>query len=387
MKRTMKKPPARHNGHVGHNGQSWSAKFGGDGQRVKTEVGLVLQGGGALGAYELGVLERLYEEEGFEPAIVSGVSIGAINAAALVGGRGKPLEALKALWEEFTIPHLPLLPDQAEQMMALFGNMHFYKMRHDFFQMQSWTHYYDTTPLREALLRHVDFEKLQKAKTKLVITAVDVQTGEIIEFDNDEITVDHVIASGSLPPGFPMTKIHNRYYWDGGLFSNTPLSPVLKRFSRSEHTRKQLIVVNLFPKKGNVPTTMAEVEDRRIELNFCNKMMDDIQRMREVNKYLEVIKGLPKRIRDEIVEHDPSLDITKRQAIDDIIVIQNDDAESSTGHFDFSEKTLQRRYDSGYRDADIALKDLESKREAVQYVFSNSQFRPGSRNKPVGAHH
>ena len=194
-----------------------------------TKTAIAFQGGGALGAYSLGVLRYLYESEpGFRPSYVSGVSIGAFTAAILASAPEQPLHRLEQFWAELSIADLPFVPRWLEGNLSAFGNPAFYRPRMDYFDFANWTSYYDLSPIRATLERYVDLGRIARGEVKLAVTATDIASGEVVSFSNTDaskpLTLEHVIASGSLPPGFPPTVIENRAYWDGGLFSNTPLS-------------------------------------------------------------------------------------------------------------------------------------------------------------------
>jgi len=330
-------------------------------KRSKTQTAVVLQGGGALGAYELGALKRLYEEPDFQPDIVSGVSIGAVNAAVLVGARGDPIETLGELWERFAVRSSPLMPDCAERFLSLFGNLSFFTMRLDVYNALRWTSFYSTEPLRRELARHVDFAKLNASDTELIVTATDIADGSLSEFDNRRngsgsgITVDHILASASLPPSFPMTAIDGRYLWDGGLFHNTPLSPVIKRLQPDRETR--LIVINVFPTKGQVPDDMLGVLDRTFELLFANHMEHDIANLRRINRFVramdEIDAALPKG--SAVRRHDEYRELRKYRTIQEV-VIENREPEIVFAPFDFSRASIERRISAGYEDAKQALK-------------------------------
>ncbi len=211
---------------------------------MKRETVLVLQGGGALGAYECGVYKAL-EERGIIPDLVAGVSIGAVNAAIIAGSpRGRAASVLEAFWNEIAvadplIPHDELRRFVAAWQIALFGVPKLFSPR---WLTPSWpallpvtwwtgTSLYDPAPLKKTLEAYVDFDRLAVRETRLILTAVNVETGELKVFDSAErrITVDHILASGSFPPGLPWTVIDGKPYWDGGLVSNTPLGPVMER--------------------------------------------------------------------------------------------------------------------------------------------------------------
>jgi NTE family protein len=325
------------------------------------KLGIVLQGGGALGAYELGVLERLYAEPGFALSYVSGVSIGAITAAVLVGARsGDPIATLKSLWEDFAVSPPPYLHSLGPALSA-FGNAAFYRMRTDFLSLPFWTSFYDVGPIRAKLAELVDFERLMASPVKLVVTATNVRTGAIDKFTNERgaapLTVDHILASGSLPPGFPMTTIGDDRYWDGGLFDNTPLSALLKLIDPPDAPRTRLFVVNLFPKAGRIPHDMLAVADRIVEIIFANKMSKDVDIARTVNRFVALIDEAGKRHPDikSLLDRPEYNDLRRYKALDDIVEITNTREEPVNAASDFSADTIAARIAAGFADADRAL--------------------------------
>lgn len=323
------------------------------------QVAIVLQGGGALGAYELGVLKRLYEQNDFRPAIVSGVSIGAITAAVLVGAKQRdPIASLAALWEEFEIFSSPFLPDQAEGLFSMLGNPPFYRPRIDYFRMSKWTSFYDTSPLQRTVQKYVDFGRIAASDIQLILTATDVKTGQRKVFDNraaGPLGVEHVLASASLPPGFPPTPIHGEMFWDGGLFDNTPLSPVIKALDPAREA--QLIVVNLFPARADPPKSLMQVFSRTVEIIFSNKMQDDVELALEVSDYVALVEAIKKvpELAALVSELDGFKRLNRYKLLRNVVYITNKDKESPTAFFDFSRAAIERRIESGYRDADKAL--------------------------------
>jgi len=213
-------------------------------------IALVLQGGGALGSYQAGVYQALFEAD-LHPDWVAGISIGAINAAIIAGNApGKGVEMLRGFWESITAP-LPghhrwdaWLPDLARGEMArsLLNQIHASSAviggAAGFFEPRvppPWlqpagclevTSFYETKRLRATLERFVDFDRINAAgATRLSLGAVNVRSGNLVYFENTTHAIgpEHVMASGALPPGFPAVEIEGEHYWDGGLVSNTPL--------------------------------------------------------------------------------------------------------------------------------------------------------------------
>ena len=183
-----------------------------------TEIGLVLQGGGALGAYEYGAITALLElidgvvatGRAVTLKAIAGVSIGAINAACVVGAanRADARRRLAALWNDLVLEPPLFWPPQAARELSVYGVPHFYAMRPDLVTLPSWTYIYDTHPLLQTLVDHIDFAELNASQIAFVITAVDVERGVLKRFANQKVgktertTIEprHVLASGSLAP-------------------------------------------------------------------------------------------------------------------------------------------------------------------------------------------
>src|SRR5262245_4925231 len=208
-------------------------------------IALVLQGGGALGAYQAGVYQAMHEA-GVEPDWVSGVSIGAINAAIIAGNPPhRRLRQLRSFWEQITERKIwPFTPDgdvfrkarnmTSSWMTMMHGQPGFFAPRFpspwlSLAGAQSATSYYDNTPLKDTLHDLVDFSMINDRSIRLAVGAVNVLSGNFIYFDNhhEEIEPEHIMASGALPPALPMVKIGTDHFWDGGIVSNTPLQHLL----------------------------------------------------------------------------------------------------------------------------------------------------------------
>jgi NTE family protein len=324
---------------------------------------LVLQGGGALGAYELGAARRLYKDRDFAPDLIAGVSIGAITAVLLARpAKGlKPLEALEAFWQKVTVSGLFLPPPLRPYASAL-GNPNFFLPRFDYYALPGWTNIYDTTPLRETLSQLIDLKALAdpEAMPGLLVSATDVEAGEIEYFfsRDDGPSLDHIMASSSFPPSFPMTLIGEKYYWDGGLFDNTPLGAVLDRLDTAKDADQTIFVINLFPNKAPVPTNLHEVRVRTHNLHFVNRSRADVRMLGRINEVADLMEAL-----ENLPEGNPLKDSPAYQAVAKhnyvrhprIVVITRPDQVLGFGGSDFSPGTIEQRADEGFKQTDKAL--------------------------------
>ncbi len=346
------------------------------------KIGLVLQGGGALGAYQVGVIRRLMEKK-LKPHIVSGVSIGGVNAATLCAPRnGNPVTSLEAVWREFTLIDFPVPVPFASEGAALFGNPGMYQPRMDYYDMWRWTGFYDNAPLARTLEKHVDFDRLRPGTDapRLVLTATNIRTGNLDVFDSHEMPIraEHVLASGSLPPGLKAAHAHNaqgeeQLYWDGGLCDNTPLEHVINRLETRRDRVDSLVVVNLVPKHGDVPGDMLQVFDRMVEIIFAGKLFRDTRVAERIKTLVEfrehVEKALPliseslprtavdaKRSLNELLTHEGFKLLTQWFSVfDKIIEIENSEHEPINALSDFSGGAIRRRQEAGYRDACVMI--------------------------------
>src|SRR6266436_8366108 len=255
-------------------------------------VALVLQGGGALGAYQAGVYEAL-AEAGIHPDWIASISIGAINAAIIAGNPpNSRVDRLREFWMQVTADrpwsvgnaYIGLARGDASRqllnhMSAGFamasGVGGFFAAR----PMLPWlqpagtieaTSFYDTRGLKRTLERLVDFDRLNAGAIRFSAGAVNVRTGNFAYFDTTTHTIrpEHVMTSGALPPGFPAIEIDGEHYWDGGLVSNTPLQWVLESEPRQDTLAFQ---VDLWSAHGDVPRTMAEVMTRQKEIQYSSR--------------------------------------------------------------------------------------------------------------------
>ncbi|WP_047396870.1 patatin-like phospholipase family protein [Chitinibacter sp. ZOR0017] len=318
-------------------------------------IALLLQGGGALGAYELGVLRRMHEQGLLPVKMVAGVSIGAVNTAVLVGSKhANPLTALETLWQKLTVPNIPFAPQIVEQNLSLLGNPHMSRLRTDVWNMPRWTSVYSADPLRELLTELVDFDKLNASETIVQLSAVQIESGEIATFSNRDgqrLEMEHVIASLSIPPMFPPVVIEGKHYWDGGLFDNAPLGAMINALP--PQSEAHFVIVNLFPLKGQVPGNLVETQDRMLEIIFSNKVLGDMGRMADYNGLAELYQALNQSLPADspIRQLEGFKDIARLRMLLSPTVITNQMPEAESTTLDFSPRSIAARIAAGYRDA------------------------------------
>ncbi len=273
------------------------------------QVVLVLQGGGALGAYQLGVYEALHEA-GIEPDWVIGTSIGAINAA-LIAGNAPPqrLQRLRAFWQHVEQQRSLAGPFDWLGMGNLMANMTTV-MRGipAFFEPNpaalrgsnanvgvESASYYRTDPLRRTLSELVDFDHIREGGTRLTVGAVNACSGAMRYFDSrDEVVgVDHIMASGALPPAFPAVRIDGQPYWDGGIYSNTPIEAVLDDKPRRDAL---IFAVNVWHQEGPEPESIWQVMGRQKDIQFASRADSHIARQKQIHRLRHVIRELHRQL-------------------------------------------------------------------------------------------
>lgn len=281
------------------------------------QVALVLQGGGALGSYQAGVIEAL-SAAGVEPDWVAGISIGAVNAAIVAGNPPeRRIERLRAFWDLLGswLPSFPILPNDyvrefvhewSAGFVALAGVPGFFGPR---FMPPTFAapgtcdalSYYDSTPLIATLNSLIDWDLLNDGPMRLSVGAVDIESGNFRYFDTTEERIDarHIMASGALPPGLPPVEIDGRFWWDGGLVSNTPLSHVLDHQS----TNMLVFQVDLFAASAERPHTIMDVMAREKEIRFSSRtrqVTDQLMRLRKERELIrKVLAKLPETLRKD----------------------------------------------------------------------------------------
>ena len=273
------------------------------------QVVLVLQGGGALGAYQVGVYEALHDA-GIEPDWVIGTSIGAINAALIAGNApADRIDKLCAFWREIELSHVPPGPLNwfgvgnalANLTTMLRGIPAFFEPN-----LAAWrgahaslgaelAAYYSIEPLRRTLNELVDFASFADAPTRLTVGAVNACSGAMRYFDSkhERIFVDHVLASGALPPAFPAVRIDGEPYWDGGIYSNTPIEAVLDDKPRRDSL---IFAVNVWHQTGPEPESIWQVLGRQKDIQYASRADSHISDQRDLHRLRHVIRELTNRM-------------------------------------------------------------------------------------------
>ncbi|MGE4373237.1 MAG: patatin-like phospholipase family protein [Xanthobacter sp.] len=332
-------------------------------------IALVFQGGGALGAYQAGVYEAL-SEAGCEPNWISGVSIGAINSAIIAGNPpALRVQRLREFWETISgnkgltwVPEGDIFRQWRNQFSAaltvLRGQPGFFQPRIPNPWLQpsgatGATSFYDTSPLRETLLKLVDFDLINSGEKRFSVGAVNVRTGNFIYFDNkvDTITPEHIMASGALPPGFPAVKIDGEYYWDGGVVSNTPLQFLL---DQPDHPSALVFQVDLFSAHGSLPRDMFDVTERQKDIGYSSRTRyttDVFRRVQDLrNKLYDALQRVPA---DQLTQADRDLmeDYSTSGPVNIChLIYQEKSYERDYKDYEFSLVSMRDHWRTGYED-------------------------------------
>jgi NTE family protein len=329
------------------------------------EVALVLQGGGALGSYQAGVIEAL-SASAIEPDWVAGISIGAVNAAIVAGNPPERRVArLRAFWDQATswLPSFPILPDDyvrefvhewSAGFVALAGVPGFFGPR---FLPPAFAapgtlaalSFYDVTPLQGTLDELIDWDLANDGPVRLSVGAVDVESGNFRYFDTTEERLDarHVMASGALPPGLPPVEIDGRLYWDGGLVSNTPLQHVL------DHQREEMIVfqVDLFSASDQRPRTIMDVAARAKEITFSSRTRQITDQLMKLRKERELVRKVLAKLPPELREDKDVAQLTAMSAEQPVslvhLIYRANAWEGGARDYEFSTRTMREHWEAG----------------------------------------
>jgi len=334
---------------------------------------LVLQGGGALGAYQVGVYEALHEA-GIAPRWVIGTSIGAINAALIAGSRADDRVAkLCDFWSRVQNDHfvpggLPAwLATATRNALAVSGGVPSFFSPNPLAFMSPHHRlgaeaagYYSVDPLRRTLEELVDIDQLNNGGTRITVGASNVSTSEMRYFDSRAMPlgIDHVMASGALPPGFPPVRIDGELYWDGGILSNTPVEVV---FDDNPRRDSLVFAVHIWNPHGPEPETIWEVMNRQKDVQYSSRAASHIKRQRQIHRMRHIIAELAKLIPEDARRNNTVGDLASYGCLTRMHVVRllapALDYEDHSKDIDFSASGIRRRREAGYNDT---MKTLEN---------------------------
>jgi NTE family protein len=348
-------------------------------------IALLLQGGGALGAYQGGVYEALAEAN-IHPDWIAGISIGAINAAIIAGNPPNTrVDRLREFWTQVTLdapwqtsgtPFTDLMnTDHTRNFLnqvnasfaALFGANGFFSAR----PLAPWlqaggtlaaTSIYDTSALKTTLERLVDFDRINAGMTRFSAGAVNVRTGNLVYFDTATHTIrpEHVLASGALPPGFPAVEIDGEHYWDGGLVSNTPLQWVIECGARQDTLVFQ---VDLWSARGEIPRNLADVVTRQKEIQYSSRTRASTDQFKSLHRLQRELAALLSRLPEDLREHE-DVKLLRAAASHNVhnlvhLIYRARDYEGHSKDYEFSRASMQDHWRAGYHDALRTLRHPE----------------------------
>jgi len=328
------------------------------------QVVLVLQGGGALGAYQAGVYHALHEND-IEPDWIVGTSIGAINASLIAGNvRADRLEQLKEFWTRmayrppFGVPAWTGLPDTLAYWNTLLRgipaffapNPAAFLGTHVPLRVDS-AGFYSTAPLEKTLRELVDFSLVNQCRPRLTVGAAHVRTSEMKYFDSrdGEIGVKHIMASGALPPAFPAVRIDGELYWDGGILSNTPTEVI---FDDNPRKNSLIFAVHLWNPMGEEPGSILEILNRHKDIQYSSRVASHITRQRQMHRMRHVIRELAKLLPEEARRTQQAQALAAFGCHTTMHVVRllapRLENENHTKDVDFSRSSIRMRWEAGY---------------------------------------
>src|SRR6516164_2967296 len=337
------------------------------------QVVLVLQGGGALGAYQVGVYAALHEV-GVEPDWIVGTSIGAINASIIAGNEPQDrLAKLNEFWSRMERPSAwPVVP----AWTGIFDTWSYWSTLvrgiPGFFEPYLpafWganiplgvdrAGFYSTASLRQTLGELVDFSIINAGSPRLTVGAANVRTSMMHYFDSrqSEISAKHIMASGALPPAFPAISIDGEYYWDGGILSNTPTEVIFDDYPR----RNSLIfAVHLWNPTGPVPRSIWEVLNRQKDIQYSSRIASHITRQQQTHRLRHVISQLVRLLPDDARKSEAVRELAGYGCVTQMHVVRllapRLENENHTKDIDFSPSGIGMRREAGYEATMRALK-------------------------------
>jgi NTE family protein len=320
-------------------------------------VALVLQGGGALGSYQAGVYGALHE-----------------NAALIAGNPPERRVArLREFWDTVTqaLPSFPIWPNHyvrealhlwSAGFVATMGVPGFFSPR----LTPPWLalpgscdalSFYDSAPLKDTLNALVDWDLLNDGPVRVAVGAVDIETGNFHYFDsrNERLDARHIMASGALPPGLPPIEIDGRYWWDGGLVSNTPLQHVLD----TQDAPTIVFQVDLFPSQDVMPKTLMDAVAREKEIRFSSRTRQVSDALLKLRAERETIRKVLAKLPPELCA-DPDIQALKTMADEHPVTVlqliyRANAWEGGARDFEFSARTMLEHWHAGEKAVEAVI--------------------------------
>jgi NTE family protein len=342
-------------------------------RKANGQVVLVLQGGGALGAYQVGVYQALHEA-GVEPDWIIGTSIGAINGSIIAGTEPSDrLTKLDEFWKRVERPNAwPFVPAWmgfsamwSEWSTLVGGIPAFFKPNLPAFWGANiplgvdGAGFYSTAPLGETLAELVDCSIMNRQTPRLTVGAANVKTSVMHYFDSrqSEISIKQIMASGALPPAFPAISIEGEYYWDGGVLSNTPIEMIFDDYPR----RNSLIFgVLLWNPKGPMPQTIGEVLNRQKEIQYSSRVVSHVTRQQQIHRLRHVISQLVRLFPDDVRKSEAVRELAGYGCVTQMhlvpLLAPRLENENHMKDIDFSPRGIGMRREAGYEAAMRALR-------------------------------
>ncbi len=346
-------------------------------------IALLLQGGGALGAYQAGVYEALAEAD-LHPDWIAGISIGAINGALIAGNAPEArVDKLRAFWERVTAkPYcdwserlFQAKNDAARQWQnQISANLALVSGASGFFAPRfpvPWLHppgsteatsFYDTSNLRPTLEQLIDFDRINSDRMRLSVGAVNVRSGNFVYFDTTTHTIgpEHIMASAALPPGFPAVEIEGEHYWDGGSVSNTPLQWIVDSRPGRDTLAFQ---VDLWNARGELPRAMAEVSTRQKEIQYSSRTRAGTDNFKYIQRMRRAMADLFEKLPEEL-QNGPEAQLLQAVADPKVynivhLIYRAKNYEGHSKDYDFSRASMQEHWRAGYHDAIRTLRHPE----------------------------
>jgi NTE family protein len=336
------------------------------------QVVLVLQGGGALGAYQVGVYEAMHEA-GVEPDWVIGTSIGAINAALIAGNAPENrLSRIREFWarlEQGSGPDLfsafTGLSNLSTNIATVLNGIPAFFTPNPIAWLSSHTPlgvdkaaYYTVAPLGDTLADLIDLDHLDARKVRLTVGAVNVRTGEMRYFDSrdEAVCIDHVLASGALPPAFPAVCIDGDPYWDGGIYSNTPIEAVLDDKPRQDSV---IFAVQMWNPEGPDPSSLWQVMGRQKDIQYASRAKSHIARQKQIHHLRHIIREIAKHVPEKernsaVVKELASWGCNTTMHVARLIAPKIE-GEDHTKDIDFTSSGIRARWQAGYNDTKAML--------------------------------